>query len=83
MGIPIPQELGVGRLQDRVEGRQPGGARRSPRAAARDAFRGEIGGAPRNPAPRNHFLVWIVKSPGCHCTDALGGEECRKSAQPS
>ena len=21
----------------------------------------EMGGAPRNPAPRNHFLVWIVK----------------------
>ena len=26
----------------------------------------DMGGAPRNPAPRNHFLVWIVKSPGCH-----------------
>ena len=25
--------------------------------------------APRNPAPRNHLLVWIVKSSGCHCTD--------------
>ena len=24
---------------------------------------------PRNPAPRNHFLVWIVKPSGCHCTD--------------
>ena len=21
----------------------------------------EMGGAPRNPAPRNHLLVWIVK----------------------
>ena len=30
----------------------------------------EKGGAPRNPAPRNHFLAWIVKSSGCHCTDA-------------
>ena len=28
-----------------------------------------MGGAPRNPAPRNHFLVWIVKPSGCHCTD--------------
>ena len=22
-----------------------------------------------NRAPRNHFLEWIVKSSGCHCTD--------------
>ena len=29
----------------------------------------EMGGAPRNPAPRNHFLVRIVKPSGCHCTD--------------
>ena len=29
----------------------------------------EMGGAPMNPAPRNHFLVWIVKPSGCHCTD--------------
>ena len=29
----------------------------------------EMGGAPRNPAPRNHFLVWIVKPSGWHCTD--------------
>ena len=28
-----------------------------------------MGGAPRNPAPRNHLLVWIVKPSGCHCTD--------------
>ena len=28
----------------------------------------EMEGAPRNPAPRNHFLVWIVKPSGCHCT---------------
>ena len=33
----------------------------------------EMGGAPRNPAPRNHLLVWIVKPSGCHCTDAFGG----------
>ena len=26
-------------------------------------------GAPRNPAPRNHLLVGIVKPSGCHCTD--------------
>ena len=31
----------------------------------------EMGGASRNPAPRSHFLVWIVKPSGCHCTDAL------------
>ena len=24
----------------------------------------EMGGAPRNPAPGNHFLVWIVKPSG-------------------
>ena len=29
----------------------------------------EVGGAPRNLAPRNHFSVWIVKPSGCHCTD--------------
>ena len=29
----------------------------------------EIGAAPRNPAPRIHFFVWIVKPSGCHCTD--------------
>ena len=34
----------------------------------------EMGGAPRNPAPRNHFLVWTVKSSGCHCADAFGGK---------
>ena len=26
-----------------------------------------MGGAPRNPSPRNHFLAWIVKPSGCHC----------------
>ena len=30
----------------------------------------EMGGAPRNPAPRNHLWVWIVKPSGCHCIDA-------------
>ena len=34
----------------------------------RDHLR-EMGGALRNPAPRNHFLVWIVKASGCRCTD--------------
>ena len=29
----------------------------------------EMGGASRNPAPRNHFLMQIVKPPGCHDTD--------------
>ena len=29
----------------------------------------EVGGAPKNLAPRNHFLAWIVKPSGCHCTD--------------
>ena len=29
----------------------------------------EMGGAPRNLAPRNNLLVWIVKPSGCHCTD--------------
>ena len=41
----------------------------------------EMGGAPRNPALRNHLLAWIVKPSGCHCKDALGGKttivECR------
>ena len=35
----------------------------------------EVGGAPRNPSPRNHFLVCIVKPSGCHCTDAFGEKE--------
>ena len=41
-----------------------------------------MGGAPRNPAPWNHFSVRTVKPSGCLCTDAFGGEkkhvvECR------
>ena len=42
----------------------------------------EMGGAPRNPAPRNHFLVWIVKPSGCHCTEALGGKKYRRVPTP-
>ena len=38
----------------------------------------EIGGAPRNPAPMNHLLVWIVKPSGCDCTDVLGGNKSVK-----
>ena len=34
---------------------------------------GEMGCAPRNLAPRNHFLVRIVKPSGCHCQDASDG----------
>ena len=30
-------------------------------------------GTPRNQAPRNHFLAWTFELPGCHCTDAFGG----------
>ena len=29
----------------------------------------EMEGAPRSPAPKNHFLVRSVKPSGCHCTD--------------
>ena len=29
----------------------------------------EMGGAPRNPAPRNHFVVRIVKPSSWHFTD--------------
>ena len=35
----------------------------------------EMAGAPRIPAPGNHFLTWIVKPSGCHCTDAIGGNK--------
>ena len=31
-----------------------------------------MGGARRNPAPRNHFWVWVVKPSGGHCTNAFG-----------
>ena len=36
-----------------------------------------MGGAPRNPAPRNRFSAWIVKPSGSHCTDASRGTEYR------
>ena len=63
---------------------------RTPRGRPTAAVRGragagelrEMGGARRNLAPRNHFLVWIVKPSGCHCTDAFGGNKYR-SAVPS
>ena len=42
----------------------------------------EMGGAPRNPAPRNHFLVWIVKPSGSHCADAFGGKKHRGVPPP-
>ena len=42
----------------------------------------EMGGAPRNPAPRNHFLVWIVKPSGCHCADAFDGKAYRRVPLP-
>ena len=42
-----------------------------------------MGGVPRNPAPRHHFLlVWIVKPSGCHCTDAFGGNKYRRVPTP-
>ena len=40
----------------------------------------EMGGAPRNPAPRSHFLAQVVKPSGHRCADAFGGTkivECR------
>ena len=42
----------------------------------------ETGGAPRNSAPRNHFLAWTVKPSGCHCTDTFGGEKRRRVPIP-
>ena len=42
----------------------------------------EMAGATRNPAPRNHFLAWIVKPSGCHCTDAFGGNKYRRVPIP-
>ena len=41
-----------------------------------------MGGAPRNPAPGNHLLVWIVKPSGCHCPDAFGGTTYRRMPTP-
>ena len=37
----------------------------------------EMGGA-----PKNHFLVWIVRPSGCHCTDAFGGDNYRRVPTP-
>jgi len=31
----------------------------------------------------NHSLVWLAKAPRCPCTDALGGNKCRRVATPS
>ena len=50
------------------------GAAGEERSDQQGQFRGppvrEMGGAPRNSAPSNHFfLVRIVKPSGCHCTD--------------
>ena len=47
-----------------------------------DKWLREMGGAPRNPAPRNHFLVGIAKPSGCHCTDTLGGKQYRRVPTP-
>ena len=54
------------------------------KGGGRKGFKGirEMGGAPRNPAPRKHSLAWIVKSSGCHCTDAFGGRTCRRVPTP-
>ena len=42
----------------------------------------QMGGAPRNPAPGNHLLVWILKPSGCHCTGPIGGETYRRVPTP-
>ena len=42
----------------------------------------EMGGAPRNPAPRKHFSVWIVKPSGCPYTDAFCGQIHRRVPTP-
>ena len=42
----------------------------------------EMGGAPRNPAPGNHFLMRSVKPSGCHCVGAFGGKKVSRSADP-
>ena len=34
-----------------------------------------LGGAPRNPAPRSHFLAWIDKPSGCHSKDVFAGNK--------
>ena len=42
----------------------------------------EMGGAPRNPAPRNHLLVWIGIPSGCRCTDTFGENKYRRVPTP-
>ena len=59
-------------------GREIGSTVRTDRSSTQQ----EIGGAPRNPAPRNHCLVWIVKPSGCHRTDAFGGNDYRRVPTP-
>ena len=41
-----------------------------------------MGGAPRNPAPRSHFLARIAKPLGCHRTDAPSGKSYRRVPTP-
>ena len=67
------------RVHPRRSHRRPSSASRG--AARAVPLRG-MGGAPMNPAPRNHFLVWIVKPSGCHCTDAFGGKTYRRVPTP-
>ena len=54
--------------RDRVDRRRTGNVERLGRVEAQSSI-GEMGGAPRNPATRNHFSVQIVKPPGRRCTD--------------
>ena len=63
--VPVPVVWYL--FLDSQAGRRPAG-QPSGQAAALQPIR-EMGGAPWNPAPRNHFLVWIVSPSGCHCTD--------------
>ena len=56
----------------RTQGQASGAGRSSARcrqSGARPGSLREMGGAPRNPAPGNHFLAWIVQPSGCHCTN--------------
>ena len=67
-----------------LEASAPMAAAASPRTHLRAAALSlrETGGAPRNPAPRSHFSVRIVKPSGCHCTDAFGGKKYRGVPTP-
>ena len=42
----------------------------------------EGGGAPGIRLLGTTLLVWIVKPSGCRCTDASGGENCRRAPTP-